>query len=289
VNDQLKLGLGLYGNYGLAMDFERWGPISPKGGDLGSAVIKNGSTMALTLQPSVAYRLDEQWSVGASIGLNYGYTSITRNTLSGQEEKTSSNDWTVNAKLGVLYQFDDATRLGLAYTSAARYHFDLNPTVLGQQTLVAQELNAPQQVMLSAFHQLNPKWAVMGNLGWQDWSDYNHNQINGAEVSQQFQDTWHAALGAQYQYSEKLRLNTGFAYDSSFYKDQQNSSLTLPAGNTWRFGVGAQYQLDKTSSVGLAFEYMRVDTSVVNNLGPLNGQYNDSKMYFFTANYSAQF
>ncbi len=289
VNDQVTVGLGVYGNYGLALDFGDWGIAGPKGNYVGSAAIKNGATMAVTIQPSMAYRINNEWSVGGSIGINYGYASLTRDTLFGSEEKTSSDDWALNAKLGVLYQLDESTRFGLAYTSATQYNFDLNPTVLGQQALVAQEVNAPQQIMLSAFHQLTPRWAVMGNLGWQDWSAYNHNKNNGNEVSQQFKDTWHTALGVQYQYSEKLRLNTGIAYDSSFYKDSQNASLTLPSGEAWRFGIGAQYQLDKKNSLGIAFEYMDIGAASVNHLGPLSGQYNDSKMYFLTANFSTQF
>ncbi|QLG88036.1 outer membrane protein transport protein [Chitinibacter bivalviorum] len=289
INDQLTVGLGLYGNYGLAMDFGHWGLSGPQGNDLGSSLIKNGATMALTFQPSVAYRINDQWSIGASLGINYGYAALTRDTLLGAEEKTSNEDWALNAKLGVLYQYNESTRFGLAYTSATQYNFDLNPSILGQQTLVTQELNAPQQIMFSAFHQLSPRWAVMGNVGWQDWSAYNQNKINGAQVSQQFQDTWHSALGVQYQWNEKLRLNTGVAYDSSFYQDQHNASLALPSGAAWRFGAGAVYQLDKKSSVGLALEYMHVDDATVQNIGPLNGQYDSPQMFFISANYQTQF
>ena len=29
-----------------------------------------------------------------------------------------------------------------------------------------------QSVMFSAYHQLTDSWAIMGNIGWQDWSDF---------------------------------------------------------------------------------------------------------------------
>lgn len=146
--------------------------------------------------------------------------------------------------------------------------------------------------MLSAFHQLAPQWAVMGNLGWQNWGAYNDNQIwlgsFESPNAERLQDTWHTALGVQYQATAALRLNTGIAYDSSFYKDQQNASMTMPAGKTWRFGMGAQYQLNKSDSLGAAFEYAHIDSSYVQN-PLLSGTYQSPKLYFWTVNYSKKF
>jgi long-chain fatty acid transport protein len=30
----------------------------------------------------------------------------------------------------------------------------------------------PQALMLSAYHELSDRLAIMGNLGWQDWSQF---------------------------------------------------------------------------------------------------------------------
>jgi long-subunit fatty acid transport protein len=49
------------------------------------------------------------------------------------------------------------------------------------------------------------------------------------------QDTWHAALGAQCMYNDKTRVNAGIAYDSSFYKHQNQTMFALPSGATWRY------------------------------------------------------
>lgn len=301
INDKLKLGFGMWGNFGLGLHFGDWA---------GKTLVKDSSLVALTLQPSAAYRLDDQWSIGAGLGINYGLFSLKREAIGG-EQKSSDSDWAFNGKVGVLYEPDQATRFGLAYTSATKYHFDTqanvtlsytinNPipgrpgiTLTREFTLPLEGMvNSPQQLMFSGFHQYNPRWAIMGNLGWQDWSAYSDSTIWAANrvvpSKERLNDTWHAALGVQHQLNEAVRLNAGIAFDSSFYKDQNNASLTMPSGDSWRFGLGAQYRLDAKSNIGAAFEYVAVDSAHVPS-SLLSGDYNNPKLYFLSVNYNLKF
>jgi len=301
IDDRLKIGFAMYGNFGLGLHFGDWA---------GSSLVKNTTLMALTLQPSVAYKLNDQWSIGGGLGINYGYFSLKRDTAAG-EEQSRDGDWAINAKLGLMYEPTTDTRFGLAYTSKTEYNYDVKTNVTLSYTIpnpipnrpgitltkeftvpIEGTVNTPQQLVFSAFHQLSPQWAVMGNLGWQDWSAYGDSAIwagnKQVPSKERLQDTWHIALGAQYQATSDLRLNTGIAYDTSFYKDQNNTSLTMPSGAAWRFGLGAQYQLSKASSLGGAFEYLRADSANVPST-LLSGSYDPPQMYFFTANYSYNF
>jgi long-chain fatty acid transport protein len=38
-------------------------------------------------------------------------------------------------------------------------------------------VTVPQSVMLSAYHALNDKWAVMADVGWQQWSQFGNVQV----------------------------------------------------------------------------------------------------------------
>lgn len=55
VNDRLYAGVGLYGNYGLGIDFGNWA---------GDRLIKKSTMVAMTLSPSLAYKLSDRVSVG---------------------------------------------------------------------------------------------------------------------------------------------------------------------------------------------------------------------------------
>jgi long-chain fatty acid transport protein len=92
--------------------------------------------------------------------------------------------------------------------------------------------------MLSVVHDVNQQWSVMGDLGWQDWSQFGAPQItvSGQTLNNvsRMKDTWHGALGVQYRPTEQWRLNAGVAFDSSPYQSQSDVAITLPTGDEWR-------------------------------------------------------
>jgi len=300
VDQRLKVGLGIFGNFGSALHFGDWAA---------SGLVKDAALTALTIQPTMAYRLDEHWSLGAGLGVNYGLFALKRNTAFG-EEKDNDHDWAINGRLGVMFDVDQGTRLGLMYASKTKYSFDVQPTIAFAHTFqpipsgpsltvtrdftlpISGLVNTPQQLMFSAFHTLTPQWSVMGNLGWQDWSAYSNSTVAvaGRELagSDRLQDTWHAALGAQYQANARWRFDGGIAYDTSFYKNQNDGSLTMPSGAAWRFGLGAQYQVDPKSTIGTGFEYLRMQGSGVQS-ALLGGSYDTGHLYFLTAYYTHRF
>ncbi len=289
INDRVSAGLGLYGNYGLGLDFGNWA---------GDALLKKSTLLAMTLSPAVGWKLSDRVSVGAGVGINYGFLSLTRDA-SGEDRKQTDHDWALNYRLGILFDLTPQTRVGLTYTSKTDYHFNINNQVriaqLSNTTYVlpiSADVSTPAQLMLSAVYDINPRWSVMGDLGWQDWSAYSNSQIyvasNAVEGNSRLRDTWHTALGLQFRPTPDWHLNTGVAYDSSFYRSQSDTSLTMPSGNTWRFGVGAQYQLSNTQQIGAAFEYADVQSSSVSS--PLvKGGYHNPALYFFSMNFTQTF
>lgn len=294
LNNDLKLGVGLYGNFGLSLDFgDTWA---------GRNLVKEATVMGLTLQPSLAYRLNDQWSIGAGVGINYGIFSLTRDLTAlrgGNEVEQDDTDVAPNVKLGVLFEPSARTRLGLAYASKVDYEFDVDATGtlprLGRSwTLpVNAMIDAPQQVMLSAVQTLNDKWSLLGEIGWQDWSTLSETEVTVNNVTTtsklDYQDTWHAAVGAQYQLTPDTRINFGVAYDSSMYEEQSDISMVLPAGASWRFGTGAQRQLNNRSSLGVAFEWLVCENASAASPAELAGTYEDPQMFFIALNYSYRF
>lgn len=283
----LTAGIGFFGNYGLGLQFGNWA---------GDNLIKESTLLGVTLMPAIAWQYNDALSLGAGLGINYGIVKIKR----ARGDTLSDRDWAVNAKVGALWQFSPQTRAGLTYSSRTNYDFDVSTTFQLEQlndspsyTLpIAASVNTPQQLMFSLFHQLTPRWAVMGDLGWQDWSDYSNSKIsvagNRVGGNNRLRDTWHLALGTQFTPHPDWTFNTGVAFDSSFYRHQSDTSLTMPSGDTWRWGVGGRYQLDADSSLGMAFEYAHIETASVSS-PLLKGRYDTPALYFFGVNYSRIF
>ncbi|MFP2505674.1 OmpP1/FadL family transporter [Buttiauxella gaviniae] len=290
INDDLYAGIGLYGNYGLGIDFGNWA---------GERLIKKSTLMAMTLSPSLAYKLSDRVSIGASANINYGFLSLTRD-VDGVDDKQKDHDWAMSYRLGLLMQLTDQTRAGVTWNSQTEYDFNIDgkarlpnlPNVQYDLPITAQ-VNAPQQIMLSLVHDINKQWSVMGDFGWQDWSEFGAPQITvvGQQVdkSSRMKDTWHTALGVQYRPTEQWRLNAGVAFDSTPYNDQSDVAMTIPTGDEWRFGTGAQYQITPASNIGFAVEYLHMQSSKVQSPEILQGSYDHPYLWFTSVNYSYQF
>ncbi|MGB3252590.1 OmpP1/FadL family transporter [Buttiauxella gaviniae] len=290
INDDLYAGIGLYGNYGLGIDFGNWA---------GERLIKKSTLMAMTLSPSLAYKISDRVSIGASANINYGFLSLTRD-VDGVDDKQKDHDWAMSYRLGLLMQLTDQTRAGVTWNSKTEYNFNIDgkarlpnlPNVQYDLPITAQ-VNAPQQIMLSLVHDINKQWSVMGDLGWQDWSEFGAPQITvvGQQVdkSSRMKDTWHTALGVQYRPTEQWRLNAGVAFDSTPYNDQSDVAMTIPTGDEWRFGTGAQYQITPASNIGFAVEYLHMQSSKVQSPEILQGSYDHPYLWFTSVNYSYQF
>ncbi len=139
--------------------------------------------VAMTLSPSIAYKLSDRVSVGGSVNINYGFLSLTRN-VDNTDETQKDHDWALGYRLGLLMQLTEQTRLGIAWTSKTEYDFDIdgkarlpNLANVEYELPVSAQVRAPQQIMLSPVHDINKRWSVMGDLGWQDWSQFGAPQI----------------------------------------------------------------------------------------------------------------
>ena len=155
--------------------------------------------------------------------------NVLPGVVDGQLE-LKDNVWGFGANLGVLYEPKPGARLGLTYTSQVNLDFGANAqfsglapgleALLRQRGLLNSNIDLgmriPQTVNASFYQQMDDRWALLGSLGWQDWSQFGRvdvavdsNDPRSLTTDLDFKDTWHAALGAQVRVSEPWTLNFG--------------------------------------------------------------------------------
>jgi long-chain fatty acid transport protein len=318
VSPELKLGFALTGNFGAPEEYDdNW---------VGRFYVQKTTLLGLSLLPSIAYKVTDKLSLGASLNAMYGIykDQVAINNIDpifgDGRLKLDDNTWGWGANLGLLYEFSPATRFGLTWNSQVDLDFNapfrfsgLAPgvnTALGNRGLLNARLNlgikVPQQWMGSVFSQVDDRWAVLGSLGWQQWSKFGEvlvgvddaNNPTSLTTQLNFKDTWHLALGAQYRPYEPWLLNFGVAYDSGF-QSSSNVSPLLPVNSAWRFGVGGQQQLSKTTYWGVAAEYLYGGSLDVNTRstvpvalggrGDLVGSYNTTGTLFLAGYFNWKF
>jgi len=312
LSDDFRVGFGVYSNFGLA---EKW-----QDDWVGRYYTQQSALLGVSLAPAVAYRIGGGLSIGAALNIMYGYlkqTAAVNNvlpTLQDGKLEVSDGAWGVGGNVGLLYEFSKAARVGLTYTSPVKLNFSANPKFSGlgpgltgvlqvtglYDTKLDLGLTVPQTLMGSVYYALNDRWALLGDLGWQNWASFGRVEVSVASANPTslttnvgYKDTWHVAGGAQYQLSEPWRLTFGVAYDSSM-TTASNRTLALAVGEAWRFGIGTKYALQKNLELGLAYEFLWSGSPSVDvHRGPLAGQvagaYTNSWIQFLTMNATWKF
>lgn len=288
VSPDLWLGFAATGNFGSILDYDA--------GWVGRYRAQEATLLGVSFVPSVAYRVDEQLSLGAGINVMYGVMDqkvAVNNVVPGAADGRLEFDdtaWGVGGNLGLLYSWSPTSRVGLTWTSEVKLDFKAQPqfsglgpvlsTLLRNRGLLDAQLGAgvrvPQQVMASGYTRIDDRWAVMGNVGWQQWSRFGEVEIGiddsnnpvGLTTAMPFEDTWHAAAGAQVQLSGPWKLNFGVAYDSGFQSGSRVTPL-LPVNSAWRFGLGGEQQLSPSSKWGIAGSVIYGGTLEVEATGTL--------------------
>ena len=307
LSERVAIGFGTFSNFGLAEQYDdHW---------VGRYYVQKGTLLGVSLMPSVSFKATDWLSLGAGLNAMVGYlnTQVAVNNpgLVGDGQMTLKDyDMGFGANVGAILQPCQSTRIGITYTSAVNLDFNAVPSfsnlgpvmsaLLANSRGIDLGMKAPQTVMLSGYHELNPQWALMANVGWQNWAQFGKVDVGvgstGIErtVNANYQNTWHGAFGAQYRPCDQWQFTFGTAFDSSAVSSE-NRTVTLPMGRAWRFGLGAMWQVSRAISLNAAYEYMWCGTMSVDqgqygsSRGRVDGAYNDAWFSFVTANLAWKF
>lgn len=311
VNDFLKAGIGVYGNFGSSLSYDDdW---------VGRYSVISSTLLGISIQPTIALQLEKGLSVGAGLVAMkaFYHNKVGINNAIFEEDiapdgqlKLSDNTWGVGANLGVLYEANNCTRFGLTYQSPIKLDFSL-PTqfsgirpvlngILLDTSLLHSNidigLEVPQSVMLSFFHQMSDQWAILMSTGWQNWKRFGQVDIGISTteprrltVDEFFKDTWHLAVGVQHSFTQRLLINAGIGYDSAF-QDKDRVQVSIPSNAALRLGLGTRYAYRNDLDFGAAFEYIAGGNLGVNSHGPVKGDvvgdFDNTAVYFLSINAS---
>ena len=265
----------------------------------------------ITVMPSLAFKISDKFSVGAGLNAMYSQLdnkvavnnrTILNPTAPDGQIEIQDNEWGYGGKFGVLFQPTKETRFGATYLTQTKMDFSATPTktditrplldaLIGNRNINAT-MRAPQQVIVSGYHDLTDSVAVMADLGWENWANFGQVtiQVNdfppgGITTTTHYSNTWHVAVGTQIKPSDPWKISFGFAYDSSMC-DGVSRSPSLPIGQQWRFATGAQHVISPTMTLSAAYEYIwSGDLPMDVQGGPLSGriagQFDDVYMQVF--------
>jgi len=209
IGNDMKFGLGIGVPFGLSTEYnDDW---------QGRYQAVTSSVEAININPSLAFKVNPQWSVGLGANIQYfkaeltsavDFSSVCLGTLPPATCATSGlttpqnpatdgfaditgSSWGFGYNLGVLFSPNEATRIGLAYRSQVKQSLDGDadftspagttlPALLAPafaDTDISGKIDLPSTLSLSLFHQFNDTWTLLADFTRTGWSSYQELRI----------------------------------------------------------------------------------------------------------------
>ncbi|HDO1381800.1 TPA: outer membrane protein transport protein [Aeromonas veronii] len=274
LNDQWAWGIGLFSNYGLSTEYSKTFPAGAGAGDT--------ELMTFNINPNIAYRINEHFSVGAGINAVYGAAELNRYAgLLGPLNPPSQggplptdtrlahlkgDTWGFGWNVGTLYEVNENHRFALTYRSQVDMSFDgdfqgassRNRTVDGNL-----KLDLPAQAEFAGYHRLSPQFAVHYSVNWTDWSAFQELKATSSQCAggvclqkdEKFKDSTRYSIGGTWYINPAWEARMGFAYDNTPIEADYRS-LSIPDSDRIWYSAGATYHINTDMSVDFGMAYL---------------------------------
>ena len=287
--DDLHFGLGAYCENGLGT---KYGTDWTLAGDTTETTL-----MQFTLNPNLAYKITDWWSVAAGLKMSY----ITFNNKKRPHHGTpgydlmselDGDDISMGYNFGTtfrLFESQDFGRLGLGvvYRSQIKHNikgdFDINGTIGGHpyhsvplaypadtHSDASARLTLPQSLTAGLnWDSPNEKWHAGFATTWTQWSSVDTISFKipartptGARSSfdlpLEWDDVWRFSVGLEYDVTDDFSLRCGYVYDMDPSSEDRGTTM-LPGGDRNIFGLGAGYYIWRSLRLDVGYNLVMMD------------------------------
>jgi long-chain fatty acid transport protein len=293
ITDKFHAGVGITVPFGLETKYNRnW---------VGRYHAVKSEVLTIDINPTVAYRVNKWFSLGGGLSAQYIDAELTNavdfgtigfiggaptlpQTLDGFV-KLEADDWGWRWNLGVLVEPTENLRFGLAYRSNIDYTLEGDAKFkipAGAEAIAAgaglvntdaeADIELPGHASLSAYWRLHPKFALMADIFWTNWSTLDDLPIEldtGTNVvtTLDWEDTFRYAFGANYYFNENWTFRGGIAYDETPIPNSELRTPRVPGEDRIWTTIGLGYRFSDNFSFDLAYAHLFVDDPKIRKTG----------------------
>jgi len=279
----VTVGIGLFAQGGSGFTYEHLS------NDLGAPDEMSSMFGVFRLATSLAWHVNEQLDVGATLGINYASAAQkvfpnqslpSGNGFAGFQgiNMKDADGVSFNGKLGVLYHPAPQWTIGLTYASRTPIKLEggdltLNYSADGKgyvkyRNAEVRGLSLPREAGLGVAWRSGAKWTLTGEVTWLDYSNavkesvLRANSPNRADVPQEvafasaleFRDQYVFAIGTEYVWDERTKLRAGFNYARNPVPDRNLSPvMNIISEHAYSIGasrvLGSRWSLDSSLTV----------------------------------------
>ena len=256
-DEPISYGVGLYTPYGNSVEWTKdW---------VGSHLVNNIELKAIYIQPTIAYKINDQYSVGFGPTYVNGQVEFNRNLstalvdANGDRsnvtiEASGVNAWGYN--LGFTAIANEQLTIGFSYRSEVTLEarggsasFQSVPTsqqALFSKTTFDADLVLPAELTLGLAYKLSPETTLAFDINRTYWSAFKSldikfaNSVPDSINPRNYNDSSIYRFGVQHKMSDKFTARGGLYLDKTpisdgFYTPEtaRNDALSYTAGGTY--------------------------------------------------------
>ena len=290
-SDSIWMGFGVFAPFGLTTEYDDdW---------VGRYHAIKSELLTYNFNPSIAFKIDEHATVGFGVSAMYADGELTQAADVGlgdylaavtatppvapmlpwfpgavgsgtfdSKATLTGDDWGFGFNMGVLLEPTERTRLGLHYRSKIDLEIEGTSKVKGQflnrKQDASLDISLPDSLSLSAYHEVNPQWAVMADVTWTQWSKLEALVVDLADGSLSvtpldWEDSTRVAVGAEYTHSRQWIFRGGLALDESPVPNATLRTPRVPDNDRTWLTFGATYNYSPEISFDFGYAHLFVD------------------------------
>ncbi|NOX45729.1 MAG: hydrocarbon degradation protein [Chlorobi bacterium] len=266
VTEDLSVGVGVFTPYGNTLKWDNdW---------RGRYLIQEISLAAIFIQPTVAYKINDKFGIGAGLDIVLGSVDLTKalpNPIDGQfnmNGKTTEFGYNV----GIFLKPNEDFNIGVDYRSKVNMKIENGQTEFRDvpQSLGSffpssgnfdAELPLPANLDVGMSYQISEKFMLALELNYVFWSAYdsliidfkeNNEKLADSRNPRKYANTAIWRIGGEYKISEKLIARAGVYYDPSPTNKNYFTPETVSL-NTVAFTLGLSYMPTEKLSIDLSY------------------------------------
>lgn len=269
MNEDMWFGLGITVPFGMATEYKRNSKLNKWG--------MNSEIKVFDINPNVAWKINDKWSLGAGISLQYATAHFEKtDTTLPAYGRLNADSWAWGGNIGVMWSPTETLRFGLAYRSAVNHHAEGSYKVgmtTGNDAHVGYNfygtgrasLSAPHNVSLTGTWEATDSLRLSALVRWTNWSSFDKlvitNDIGGSipassQVENRWKDSWLFTLGADYILNGAWTVRAGVGYEISPVDEDKYRTAVIPDTDRLWLSVGTTWHVNENLQGDFGFAWL---------------------------------
>jgi long-chain fatty acid transport protein len=271
ISPNMFVGVGINSGFGLATE--------PKTENYDGAILGRRSQLFTTgATPTLAYVVSPMLTIGVGAQINYAKGRFKFATGVPQSPSTSfeGDDIAFGATAGIMLTPASGTKIGLGWRSRLTHNLEGDFSrpgvpalgVTAQNYKGTAEVKLPDIVTLSLRQELSANTRLMGTVEWSNWSRFDELRVKSQTagiadvvIDAKWTNSTFFSVGGEYDYSKKLTMRAGLAYEYSPINEPKKRLIGVPDSNRIWASFGGTFALTDATSVDLAYTHVFLQDS----------------------------